>query len=100
MKELGITKGEWKYVLDNIDAVYCDGLLAETYRDESEANAKLIADAGTTANKCGMLPSELLERYNEAIEVLKSAQPYIEQYALESIKIRLEQTISKANERV
>ena len=36
-----------------------------------DANAKLIADAGTTASKCGLLPSELLEQRNELLEALE-----------------------------
>jgi len=39
--------------------------------EEVQANAILIADAGTTANKCGKLPSELLESNNEMLEFLK-----------------------------
>ena len=38
--------------------------------EEGKANAKLIADAGNTANKCGLLPSELLEQRNDLIEAL------------------------------
>lgn len=36
-----------------------------------KANAKLIADAGTTANICGKLPSQLLAEHNELLEMLK-----------------------------
>jgi len=38
---------------------------------ERIANAKLIADAGTTANECGLLPSELLSQRNEMLEMLE-----------------------------
>ena len=34
-------------------------------------NARLIADAGNTIQKCDLLPSELLERYNEAVNLIK-----------------------------
>ena len=36
-----------------------------------EANAKLITDAGNTAQKCGLLPSELLEQRDELLNTLK-----------------------------
>lgn len=43
--------------------------------DEVEANAELIADAGTTANACDMLPSELLAKLMEAeIALLRIGQ--------------------------
>jgi hypothetical protein len=35
-----------------------------------EGNADLITDAGNTANKCGLLPSELLEQRDELLNVL------------------------------
>lgn len=40
--------------------------------EEVQANAQLIADAGTTANKCGKLPSELLEINEELFGFLKN----------------------------
>jgi len=41
--------------------------------EEAEANAELIADAGTTANKCGLLPSELLAQRDELLEAAQWA---------------------------
>jgi hypothetical protein len=41
-------------------------------KKEEESNANLIADAGTTANKCGLLPSELLAQRDELLECLKT----------------------------
>ena len=38
---------------------------------EAEANAKLIADAGTTYNTTPILPSELLKQRNELLEALE-----------------------------
>tara|TARA_R110000772_G_scaffold122621_1_gene228865 strand:- start:1474 stop:1818 length:345 start_codon:yes stop_codon:yes gene_type:complete len=35
------------------------------------ADAELIADAGNTIQKCDLLPSELLERCNEAVHLIK-----------------------------
>ena len=36
------------------------------------ANAKLIVDAGNTANRCGLFPSEILEQRDELLEQLRS----------------------------
>ena len=114
MKELGITKGEWKVnkTSENLHDVYCpefsNWLIVENIKPN---DAKLIADAGITANKCQMLPSELLERYNEAIEVLEKATRelisirddeflYINDPLWSSIDVVVsscEQTISKAH---
>jgi hypothetical protein len=132
MKELGITKGEWKQshrkIPNDPEGMYSTqvydrngktiatlawysvqkGNVITTTR---EANAILIADAGTTANKCGMLPSELLERYNEAIEVLEEIKKVIKHHPhhivdenrnkwkvveVSDIEAELEQTISKS----
>ena len=81
MKELGITKGEWR--IDTADAIKIkaeDGsniailthLTNFMRRDtnEVERNALLIADAGNTAQKCGLLPSELLQQRDELKEAL------------------------------
>ncbi len=42
--------------------------------EEMNANAKLIADAGTTANKCGLLPSELLKQRDELLKALRAVR--------------------------
>lgn len=81
MKELGITIGEWR--IDTADAIKIkaeDGSniailthLTNFKRrdtDEVERNALLIADAGNTAQKCGLLPSELLQQRDELREAL------------------------------
>jgi len=81
MKELGITIGEWR--IDTADAIKIkaeDGSniailthLTNFKRrdtDEVEPNALLIADAGNTAQKCGLLPSELLQQRDELREAL------------------------------
>ena len=89
-KELGITKGEWivdygsthghvKAVFENINS-YTPTVALYNYRsklrniettEEELNNAKLIADAGTTANKCGLLPSELFQWKHETLMLLK-----------------------------
>lgn len=81
--KLNITAGEWKCSdHNNFEYIDIDSDLEccrissvytgpEDYRskEEREANALLIADAGTTANKCGLLPSELLRQRDELREI-------------------------------
>ena len=43
----------------------------QSHIEENENNAKLIADAGTTANKCGKLPSQLLQENEEMKAMLE-----------------------------
>lgn len=67
MSKLKITQGVWEatgtYVgVKNNRICYADSTL-DGYEEDC-ANAILIADAGTTYNQCGLLPSELL-RANE-----------------------------------
>lgn len=88
--KLGITKGEWKQshrivdedgmystqVYDSKGETICtlawypvkEGNVTRTARED---NAKLIADAGTTSNKCGKLPSELLSELKHASSALQ-----------------------------
>lgn len=83
------TKGEWKVVgvdyptiecyfnTENSDAINTNPTVATIgsafrSREETQANAKLIADAGTTASKCGLLPSTLLEQRDELLDALMS----------------------------
>ena len=39
--------------------------------EEEVQQANIIADAFNTIQKCDLLPSELLERYNEAVNLIK-----------------------------
>ena len=85
-KELGITKGE-VYINDSfITEVWSkdtkiascnNGINSSIYRvktdEEMKSNATLIADAFNTANKCGLLPSEVLEQRDALLSVLKRA---------------------------
>ena len=67
--KLGITEGE-AYISCGyrVDVDRCDSFsgICDMYdwmeEAEKEANASLIADAFNTSNKCGLLPSELLEQ--------------------------------------
>ncbi len=72
------TKGEWsirplKIDQKDPDIIYIDGekrnlcicklpFASEITKEQQEADARLIADAGNTMNACNMLPSELLEQ--------------------------------------
>lgn len=114
-KELGITEGEWivdygstrghvKAVFENINS-YTPTVALYNYRSklrniettkEELNNAKLIADAGTTANKCGLLPSELLEQNRELLSALKD----LVVYCRGNMTNQLEPLISKANETI
>ena len=80
MKKLGITKGEWQFERYGIffgiqiEPGYnlSDLLNGENVGFfEAEHNAELICDAGNTAQKCGLLPSELLRQRDELREALK-----------------------------
>lgn len=85
------TKGEWKVVgvdyptiecyfnTENSDAINTNPTVATIgsafrSREETQANAKLIADAGTTASKCGLLPSTLLEQRDKLLDALQQMQ--------------------------
>jgi len=86
MKELGITKGEWQYevysgyyAIQNTSGYNSnDLLLADSVGSfEAEHNAELICDAGNTAQKCGLLPSELLQQRDELRVALQNACKFI-----------------------
>lgn len=98
MNRLGITEGEWKAKSSpnyhdpkaskiEIHSRMSQGWIAKVQDNgvirhkEGLSNAKLIADAGTTANKCGLLPSELLEQRDELLEALQKMCEYHEKMA-------------------
>ena len=77
MKELGITKGEWQYrdhfsdgIVETEDTIIGHLMKWGSPEEELQANATLICDAGNTAQKCGLLPSELLQQRDELREAL------------------------------
>ena len=101
MKILEITKGEWIQVgthkYPSIDVVYVksedgrilatvhglsDGKNNEQKSVEAESNTKLITDAGNTYNKCGVLPSDLLEQRDELLEALNYSIRFIKRCPL------------------
>ena len=83
MKELGITKGE-TFALRN-QPVQRNGFYIETNSayigeigggyltlDQYRAIGELLIDGANTAQKCGLLPSELLRQRDELKEALQS----------------------------
>lgn len=74
MKELGITKGEWAITRSGMDWVVRANptAIARIYSswECEDADAELICDAGNTAQKCGLLPSELLRQRDELKEAV------------------------------
>ena len=80
MKELGITKGEWYWDGDptNYDHkneapwLIAGGvtIITDELEAKNKADVDLIVDAGNTAQKCGLLPSELLQQRDELKEAL------------------------------
>ena len=82
MKELGITRGE-TFALRN-QPVQSNGFYIETDSayigevgggyltlDQYKAIGELLIDGANTAQKCGMLPSELLRQRDELREALE-----------------------------
>lgn len=83
MKKLKITKGKWrvstfsKYNIETEDgrSVASSGTYSTNTDNgehiiENEANAQLIAEAGTVTNQCGLTPKELLEQRDKLREAL------------------------------
>ena len=98
-KELGITEGEVKIDRKGGWIETADGrLICEcTHCNyQSDANLVFIADAFNTANKCGLLPSELLEQNRKLLSALKD----LVVYCRENMTNQLEPLISKANETI
>lgn len=111
MKELGIIEGEYTctrehdykygqdvYEIHSNEVDHIVTVWTALIEDCAENHAKLITDTFNTANKCNLLPSELLQRYNEAIEALEQIKDLCKpsnqnEFAIKSIA---EQTISKA----
>ena len=100
MKELRITKGEWQYeiysgyyAIQNTNGYTSNDLLLadEVGSFEAEHNAKLICDAGNTAQKCGLLPSELLQQRDELREENIEMKA-----ALTRINLKLDKVLEKA----
>ena len=83
MKDLKITRGEWQFenyagymALQNDVGYHAKDILnADSVGSfEAEHNAELCCDAGNTAQKCGLLPSELLKQRDELREALEKVR--------------------------
>ena len=94
MKELGITKGE-TFALRN-QPVQRNGFYIETNSayigeigggylslDQYRAIGELLIDGANTAQKCGLIPSELLQQRDELREALADM---VNQFAYEGTK--------------
>lgn len=103
MKDLGITEGKiLKYkktsqhktekIVNDKGISIC---AINIGLDESESNAELIADCLITANKCGLLPSKLLEQRDEMLEMLQDILDTIRECETPRL-YEIEQLIKKA----
>ena len=77
MKDLGLPTGEYKFAQVTMNQyVHVDGKVicnvVKRFEKETKAIGELIADAGNTAQKCGLLPSELLKQRNELLKAVNS----------------------------
>ena len=89
MSQLKITLGEWKVHPYRAQGRYKkeidvgpSGIAVCTIHGEfgkeeagekAESDARLIAEAGTVANECGLMPRELLEQRDMLLEALEEA---------------------------
>ena len=77
MKDLNITEGSWRKhtryprIIQAVDEIGISMSVCEI-TDSHTNDSLLIIDAGNTAQKCGLLPSELLEQRDELLSALKS----------------------------
>lgn len=58
--------------------------IALTYSEDPKNDALFIQNAFNTANKCDMLPSELLEQRNEMLQTLISVKEWFEEMGRKS----------------
>lgn len=105
-----ITKGEWKvYPPRKANGGGAFSISTKEWNiatiwavdEETEANAQLIAEAGTVANETGLSPRELLEQRNELLKVFGSlpSNSEIEKAALDRTPIsrKLDDNIARNN---
>ena len=82
MKDLGLPIGEYKFAHVTMNNyVHVDGKvicnIPKRFEKETKAVGDLIADAGNTALKCGLLPSELLKQRNNLREALVKLRDWV-----------------------
>ena len=89
MKELVITKGEWTFenyagyfAIQDSAVINGNDILdvGSVGSFEAEHNAELCCDAGNTAQKCGLLPSELLKQRDELLAENQRLKAIIDNY--------------------
>ena len=104
-----ITPGPWKQGKTNPCNVSAgSSLVCKTFNrgqyneDTAEANACLIAEAGTVAHKTGFTPRQLAEQRAELVEALKDCVGYMEASAERDLNDwqTLEPTKRKAKEKL
>lgn len=83
MIEIDIPKGEYKFAQVTMNQyVHVDGKVicnvVKRFKKETEAVGVLIADAGNTVQKCGMLPSEILRQRDRCLMTLSNCRETIE----------------------
>jgi len=109
MKDLGITKGKWivedqKFGNDITVLTNCKkGTFIADFPaawNNKLANANLVANAGNTTQKCGLLPSELLAQRDELLKNLARCVDRLEEngYGDMNAVARAKQAIKKATE--
>lgn len=116
MKDIGITKGEWKSIFRNNHdrgvrsdkGFICFMTMPSHYPnqdvrydeelEECRHDAELIADAGNTAQKCGLLPSELLKQRDDTIDKIETLVGYLKIWQLGKTPIELDALINEVEE--
>lgn len=83
MNELDIPRGEYKFAQVTMNQyVHVDGKVicnvVKRFKKETEAVGVLIVDAGNTAQKCGLLPSDLLQQRDRCLMTLNNCRETIE----------------------
>lgn len=83
MKDLEIPKGEYKFAQVTMNQyVHVDGKVicnvVKRFKKETEAIGILIADAGNTAQKCSLLPSDILRQRDRCLMTLRNCRETIE----------------------
>lgn len=107
MNKLKITTGEWwpccadttpYFVFAGEDSTVCamysnegedaryEPLEGIVTMEERRGHAKLITDAGNTYQKCGLLPSELLEQRDELLQTLKQIERGVTGLSLQALQ--------------
>jgi hypothetical protein len=93
MSEAKPTRGPWELWGDaNPSQVISSpaGFVAQTLGSNDEANARLIAEAGTVHHETGLTPRQLVERVKELEEVVRELVAYDESDHEDSVGMMLD----------